>query len=121
MSYTIKVSESGKYIEMKVVGNIDNLKAVQYNIEAHALARENGINKHLVDVRDAVNTDTVTNNYNFAYKDMPQADIDLSATVATVVSPDDHSHDFMETVSRNSGMNVRLFTDIDEAIAYLES
>ena len=56
----------------------------------------------------------------FAYKDMQLAEgIDLNAIVATLVSPDDHSHDFIETVSRNAGLNVTLFTDLDLAKQHL--
>jgi hypothetical protein len=40
--------------------------------------------------------------------------------VAVVVAQGDHSHDFIETVARNSGLNVKLFTDRVEAMAFLE-
>ena len=45
--------------------------------------------------------------------------IDIQAKVATLVSPNDHSHDFMETVSRNAGLQVRIFTDPVEAKQFL--
>lgn len=73
-----------------------------------------------MDVREARNTDSVFNNYSFAYKDMHKAEeIDKRARVAVVVSPQDNSHDFIETVSRNAGLDVVLFTDIDRAVAHL--
>ena len=43
-----------------------------------------------------------------------------SAHVAILVSPDDRSHDFIETVNRNAGYNVRVFRDADAAISWLE-
>lgn len=41
------------------------------------------------------------------------------ARVAGLISPGDHSHDFVETVSMNAGMFLKLFTDITEARNYL--
>jgi hypothetical protein len=41
--------------------------------------------------------------------------IDKYARIATLVNPDDHSHDFIETVARNAGLNVKIFTDPDQA------
>ncbi len=45
--------------------------------------------------------------------------IDKYAHVAVLVSPDDHSHDFVEVVARNSGLNVTLFRDLAAAIKHL--
>jgi hypothetical protein len=39
--------------------------------------------------------------------------------VALLVDPEDHSHDFVETVGRNAGLNVTLFRDRDAAKQYL--
>ena len=51
---------------------------------------------------------------------MQQAeDIDRNARVAVLRSPGDHSHDFIETVSRNAGLHVKLFTDRAKALAHL--
>ncbi len=79
-----------------------------------------GINRYLVDVTQAKNTDSVQDSYEFAYNDMKTAEgIDQYARVATLVSADDHSHDFIETVSRNAGLNVRIFTDPEKAKKHL--
>jgi hypothetical protein len=45
--------------------------------------------------------------------------IDTEARVAVVIAKGDHSHDFIETVARNSGLNVKLFTEWDRAISFL--
>jgi hypothetical protein len=37
-----------------------------------------------------------------------------------VIAEGDHSHDFIETVAINAGLNVKLFTDWDQAIAFLQ-
>ena len=121
MGYTITLSDDGEYIVLKVTGFISRESAMRQNLEAHALGRRLQIDRYLVDLREARNVESPAEAYDFAYKDMQLAEgIDLNAIVATLVSPDDHSHDFIETVSRNAGLNVTLFTDLDLAKQHLK-
>lgn len=93
---------------------------MELNIKTHALGKKLGINRYLVDVTEARNVDNTFDKYNFAYKDMKDMpEINRQARVALLVSPGDHSHDFIETVSRNTGLDVTLFTDRQMAIEYL--
>jgi len=120
MSYSIKPSENGKYIILKHWGEIDRELTTQRNLEAHALGAKLGITRHLVDLTEARHVDTVMNTYEFAYEDMQfLPGINKNARVAVLVSPDDHSHDFVETVTRNAGQNVTLFRDREAAIQHL--
>jgi len=120
MDYEIYPSDNGQYIVLEVHGEINREIAMQQNLEAHSLGKELGISRYLVDVRSAVNTDRFLDKHEFAYKDMVQTEgIDKGAVVATVVSEGDSSHDYIETVSRNAGFNVTMFTDIEEAKAFL--
>ena len=120
MKYSITPSNDRKYIVLKVVGEIDRQSAMKQNLEAHALGCELGINRFLVDVTEARNIDSVVDDYEFAHKDMKKSEgIDVFARVATLVSPGDSSHDFIETVARNAGLNVKLFTDMDMAMRFL--
>lgn len=121
MSYSISISDDKTYIIIKVKGEITGENAMNYNTESHALGRKLGISRYLVDVTEARNVDSVSRNFDFAYHDMQNRDdIDRSAHVATLVSPGDHSHDFIETVAQNAGLSVRLFTDKDAAVKYLK-
>jgi CBS-domain-containing membrane protein len=120
MSYTIKVSADGKYIILKHWGVINSEVTTQRNLEAHALGAKLGISRHLVDVTEATHVDSATNTYKFAYDNMRTLPgINKKARVAVLVSPDDHSHDFVETVTRNAGQNVTLFRDREAAIKHL--
>lgn len=120
MSYTINLSNDGKYIILVVKGEINRQIAIPQNQEAHALGKQKGIQRYLVDLTAARNTDTIPDQYDFAYKDMQQAEgIDRLARVAVLVDPGDHSHDFIETVARNSGQDVRIFKNREAAEAYL--
>lgn len=120
MSYEIYLSEDGKYIVAKHWGELTSEIVMQRTLEAHALGDELGITCHLMDVTEAVNVDSVTKTYRFAYEEMRALPgINLDARVAVLVSPEDHSHDFVETVTRNAGQDVRLFRDRALAIQHL--
>ena len=120
MNYTITPSIDGMFIILKVKGNITRKTAMQMNLEAHALGKQLHVRRYLVDATEAKNTDEPLDDYEFAHWDMRQMEgIDKQARVAALVSPNDHSHDFMETVSKNAGLHLKLFTDPDEAKRYL--
>ncbi len=119
MAYNITPSDDGKYIIMKVTGDFNRKLAIQYDLESHALGKSLGISRYLVDLTEARNTNTTVEDYEFAYRDMKTPEIDRTAVVAVLVSPGDHSHDFTETVTRNAGLNTKLFTDRDRAIRHL--
>jgi hypothetical protein len=52
---------------------------------------------------------------------MGELNLDRAARVAILVRPDDISHNFVETVSRNAGYNVRVFRERKAAIDWLEN
>jgi len=121
MEYTITPSVDGMCIILKVKGNITRKSALQMNLEAHALGRQLQIKRYYVDATEARNADNPLEDYDLAHSDMRQTEgIDKQALVAALISPDDHSHDFMETVSKNAGLHFKLFTDPDEAKRYLK-
>ncbi len=76
MSYTLSTSKDGKYIILKIVGDIDSNTAMKYNIEAHALGKKLGISRYFVDMRKSRNVQSVVNNYSFAYEEMKTPLID---------------------------------------------
>lgn len=122
MSYKIIPSEDKQFIIIKVKGEINRKTAMQQNQEAHALGKKLGINRYLLDLTEARNTDPLADQYNFAYEDMAKAEeIDRKAVVAILVSEGDHTHDFIVTVTRNIGLNVSLFTDGEKAESSLLS
>ncbi len=119
-SYTISLSDDESYIILKILGKQTAELAMKQNLEAHAFGDELGIGRYLVDATEAVNVDSTLENYSFAYTDMQTpTGINKAAIVALLVSPDDHSHDFIETVSRNVGLNVTIFRDRELAIHHL--
>ena len=120
MSYRIEPSDDGNYIILTVKGNYHRKLAMQYNVEAHSLGQQLGINSYLLDMTAARNIDSESSKYVFAYGDMKRTpEIDRSARVAVLVHPDDHSHDDIVKVTRNSGLDVTKFIDRQKAIDFL--
>lgn len=119
MTYSITASEDKKYITVKVIGSISRLLAIQYNLEAHSLGKEMGIDRFLLDFTECRNTDTVMRNYKYVYDDMKNPGINQEARTAMLVSPNDHSHDFIEALFRDAGADVTLFYDRDLAVWHL--
>jgi hypothetical protein len=121
MKYEINISSDKRYIIVKVTGEMDGLAAMQYTEEAHIMAKSNGIDKFLIDLTEARNTLRVIENYEFAYEKVaPNPLINKLAKVALLVSKNDHSHDFIETVSINTGLLVKLFRNHESALNYLD-
>lgn len=120
MAYTISPSEDQKYIVLKHWGELNGELALERVIEAHVLGAKLGIARYLIDLTEARNVDTVTDSYWYAYKDLKTLpEINKNACVAMLVNPEDHSHDFVETVLRNAGHNVILFRERELAIKHL--
>jgi len=120
MSYEINLSEDGKYIITKHWGEITSDLVIQRTLKAHALGKKLGITRHLMDVTEARNIDSILETYEFAYKDIGDVSgINMRVRVAVLVSPEDHSHDFVETVTRNAGQDITLFRDRELAIKHL--
>ena len=122
MEYSIKPSESRDYLVLTVGGEFTAKDMMKCIVETHTLGAEMDIHWYLVDATKGRNIDSVLGNYHFAYKDMKQTEgTDPLARVAALVSLDDHSHDFVATVSANAGMQLQIFTDLDKAIRYLRA
>ncbi|RPI72832.1 MAG: hypothetical protein EHM47_07395 [Ignavibacteriales bacterium] len=122
VTYNISISENSTYIILEITGDITRQNAMQKNVKVHKFGREHGIKKYLVDLTNSRNKDTIINNYQFAYKDIQNTpDFDKTAIVAFVVAPEDNSHDFIETVARNNGLNITIFRDKGKAIEFLNS
>jgi hypothetical protein len=119
MNYTVSVAETGDYVLIEVHGVINRQVGIQIIQESHARGRGLGIDRFLIDATDAVNEDSTIDQYQFANNDIPLTEgLNRFAKVAVMVDPADNSHDFIETVLRNVGVNIRLFHDREQAMAF---
>lgn len=120
MSYTVVPSDNSKYLICSVEGPITEDVALGFTKELDRLSRAMNIKRFLNDVRNASNAMSTLQNYIYAYQHMPDLELQRDARSAILIAPDDKSHDFVETVTRNAGYNVRVFDDEAKAIAWLE-
>ena len=122
METSIMVSEDGKYIVLVIRGAIqgDPKILIQPMIELNELARTLGTKRCLVDATNATNVQSVFDDFAIVnWTTAKEPAIDRRMQIALLVSPEDHSHDFIETVSKNAGYNFRLFREQERAIEYL--
>ena len=119
MDYDVSVSEDSTYILIDIHQPMSNELGRRCGADAVALAEQYGLNHYLFDSRGAPNIEDPFLNYDFAYKEMEGFDFPHNSRSALLVDPDDASHNFMETVFLNAGYQVKLFTDKNEAIAWL--
>ncbi len=122
MPHNIYVSDDSSYVILEQSGKITRKHQLQCNIEAHKVGKERKIRKYFVDLIHARNVDSNIENYQFTYEDIRGAnEIDRTAVVALLVDPNDHSHDFFETLAQNSGLNVTVFREKGKAIEFLKN
>ncbi|MEJ2395205.1 MAG: hypothetical protein P8045_11490 [Candidatus Thiodiazotropha sp.] len=120
VTYTIKPDDSSDYILIEVEGDMTRAVGKEVIVEAHRLARKLGIEKFFMDLTKAVNRDTTTEQFQFANSDMRESkEFNRFAKCAGLVAAHDHSHDFVETVIRNIGINFRLFRNRQQALDFI--
>ncbi len=120
MNYEIKVSDSGKYILLRINENMTRSLAERLGAEALHLGGLKNISRFLYDLQNSVNVESINANYIFANQEMKRLEPNPSNKIAMLTSPNDKSHDFIETVLRNAGYYVKLFVVEEEAISWLE-
>lgn len=120
MKFNISLAESGKYVRCTVFEPVTSEFALEFGKAAVEASQQHGISRQFYDVRAVRNVNSVYHNYDFAYKDMVNLELEFNNRAAILVDPADRSHDFVEVVSRNAGYNVRVFVDEVQAITWLE-
>jgi hypothetical protein len=121
MSYKISVPKSKKYILCRVTQAVTADLSKQFSVDVDRLGAELNIKNFLFDVRGCPNIERPLKTYEYTYKDMDELGLDRTARVAILVSPDDTSHDFIETINRNAGYNVRVFKERKAALDWFEN
>ncbi len=120
MAYEILPHENSNYLTVRVTGNLTTELAAQLSIDAGREANNRGVERYLYDVRQSVNVESDVQNYLFAFEGLEKLIPNKTSRTAIVRRPDDISHDFVVLAARKVGYNIRVFTDCDNAIAWLE-
>jgi len=121
MPYSISLAENDTILVVKISSPSDTCTAFDYANEIHDYMVKMGIKKLLVDCTECELVSTITGIYKLAYDDLNKlSDFQYKARTALLVSSDDHSRDFMETVFINTGHILRLFRNREQAMEYLK-
>lgn len=121
MSWDLDVVGSEGILQITAHGVMDAGKVRQMAAEAVASGLNHGLNRVLVDSRDMTLEMTTLAIYNLP-KTLMELGLERTDRVAHVVSPNGPGNrdlEFYETVSRNRGLQVRLFSDQDAALDWL--
>lgn len=119
MSYHLTVSGDNQYLVCRISGAIDAVVARDFCIALDALGLETNIRCYLTDVRNAHNNLGYGENFHFVNSDMTAMGIRRGTRVATLIRPDDKTHQFLETLTHNAGYNMRVFHEEAAAVAWL--
>lgn len=119
MDFAIDVSEDGRYVVVRVQGDITRERAQEFARQALERAKARGIGRFLYDLRGARNVEDPADNYFFAYQDLGRIGRRRDDRSALLVAPEDRSHDFVETIIKNAGYNTRLFREEAAALWWL--
>jgi len=118
-SYTLHVVDAEKrYVHCKVLVDITIPIAMDFTIAIDELATKHDIKRMFFDLRGVRNIAGVGENYKYAHKELRDFKRRYNI-VAMLTDPDDHSHDFVETVTKNAGHTVKSFHTEQEALRWL--
>lgn len=119
MDYKLTVSEDRRYINVRLYVPMSNKLSRIIAQELSDLSKQTGIERFFFDLRGAVSEEDVLSSYTMAYEELEAIGPSRSHMSAFLTDPDDKSHDFMETLLRNAGFNVKQFKDRQTALTWL--
>jgi len=118
MDYTVKSCAEKGRIQSCISGQVIIESARECALETFALAAAQSCRKILVDCRRAT-ADTGISDIHGFYSRLDQFGCDRRMSVAIVFSGDPDKYQFIETVARNRGFDVRVFRELAVAEAWL--
>lgn len=119
MKYKISIAKNGNYIIIKYFAPTTTEVALKSGSEMMKIASNKNLKKFLFDMRESSNTQSVFDNYYFAYDDIQTFDFPIDSRSAFLVREGDNSHDFITTTFLNAGYTVKLFITKSEAVKWL--
>jgi hypothetical protein len=121
MSWKIELMESGGVIRMTASGTVTVADINRLRAEAFELAQEHDIHKYLSDQRNAMLQLSTSDIYRLpnGLDSYGHDRRDRLAIVYSESSAGKEDYEFFETVAVNRGLPVRLFSDYDAALSWL--
>ena len=119
MDFELCLATDGLHAIMTNYADVTHLSAVDRQRAMQAFSDEHKVTRFLIDTRGKRFVGGPIELHNFVRKTLPDEGYDRHWRVALVTSPDDNSHDFLETVSQNAGYHVMVFKSLERAQDWL--
>jgi hypothetical protein len=119
MDFEIRVVEPKQYVLLRVNSDITMDVAHRFTKELANVTDANYLYQILCDVRGVRNVSSIIENYKYAYNDVQSLGLKHCIHSAVLASPNDDSHNFIETVTQNAGYRVKIFRAENQAIDWL--
>jgi hypothetical protein len=118
--HAVKMAGKRQLIEIRVTEPLTLASLVTYLTEATDLASEHGLRAFLVDTR-GIATAMRPMEAIRAVEHLKTCGLPKGARIALVASPDDDSHEFIETAAQNRCFDLRCFNAEDAALSWLSA
>jgi hypothetical protein len=119
MQFDLAMAPGDTHAVVTVRCDLNHATATEYQRAMRAFAEAHAVSRFLIDTRGRRFVGTFLETYTFVRDTLPKEGFDETWTAAVVTSPDDDSHDFLETVSFNAGRQIRVFKDYEQAARWL--
>lgn len=119
MKFNVRLTDQPALVRVDVYENITGELQREFTLAAVLAARDAELDQFLVDVHRVSNLSTLSDQFNFAYDDVPLMRLEKGAKIAVIVSPHDLSHDFIRIALCNAGYDCAFFNDETEALNWL--
>jgi len=116
--YEITSDESKTFFTVKVNEGIEHKLALTFLNDILDKNTQAAIKGILLDLRSVRSTESETGQYRFS-EELDKMGFPRHVRIACLTSPDDKSHDFVETVAQNRGIAFMIFRDLDKAEEWL--
>ena len=120
MEYQVTLSTNARYVKVTVYRPMNSELGKRLGADAARLAGESNVNRYLFDVRNAPNEQCVSDNYEFANKEISGFGFPKESRSAFLIREDDNSHDFIEAAFQEAGYDVKIFVDESSAVSWLK-
>lgn len=119
MDFNLTLAENRSYAILTNHRDVSLLAARERQRAMQAFAAAHDVWRFLIDTREKRFTGGIMGLYTFGRDTLSNEGFDIRWKVALVTSPNDDSHDFLETVCQNVGHRVMVFNNYDEATTWL--
>jgi hypothetical protein len=119
MNFELCLATDGGHAIMTNHADVTHSSAIQHQRAMQAFADEHKVTRFLIDTRGKRFVGGPVELYTFVRNTLPAEGYDRHWHVALVTSPDDNSHDFLETVCHNVGYHVMVFKNFTSAQDWL--